>query len=78
MAPANALLDALRVPRQVVVDDQVAELQVDPLGGGFGRDHDGRFVAEVFDEGGALVGGRRIRDPVGARMAFQPRLINLF
>ena len=30
VAPANPLLDALRVPRQVIIDDQVAELRVDP------------------------------------------------
>ena len=33
---ADALLDALRVPRQVVVDDRVAELEVQALGAGFG------------------------------------------
>ena len=78
VAPADALLDALRIPGKVVVDDQVAELQVDPLGGCFGRNHDERFVAEVFDEGGTLIGGGRIRDLVSARMTFQPCPINLF
>ena len=38
---ADALLDALGVPRQVVVDDRVAELEVQPLSAGFGRDEDG-------------------------------------
>src|SRR5262249_29431510 len=33
VASADALLDALRIPRKVVVDHQIAELQVDPLGG---------------------------------------------
>ena len=32
----DALLDALRVPRQVVVDDRVAELEVQAFGARFG------------------------------------------
>ena len=72
VASADALLDALRIPRQVVVDDQIAELQIDPFGGGFGGDHDGRFVAEILDEGGAHIGGRRTRDLVRAGVAFEP------
>ena len=40
MAAADALLDALRVPGQVVVDDQRAELQVDAFGRGFGGEQD--------------------------------------
>ena len=40
MAAANALFDALRVPGQIVVDDQRAELKVDALGAGFGGNHD--------------------------------------
>ena len=38
--PAHALLQPNRVPRQVVVDHQVAELEVDPLAGGLGCDAD--------------------------------------
>ena len=38
VAPADALLDALRVPGQVVVDDGVAELQVEALRSCLGRD----------------------------------------
>src|ERR1700687_1765641 len=78
VAPANALFDALRVPWQVIVDDQVAELQVDPLGGCFGGDHDGRVVPEIFHKRGPLVGRRRIRDVVRGGIAFHPPLINLF
>ena len=47
---ADALLDALRVPRQVVVDDRVAELEVQALGAGFGRDEDLRSVSELVDK----------------------------
>ena len=76
VAAADALLDALRIPGQVVVDDQIAELKVDALGGGLGGDHDGGFVAEVLDERGAHVGGRRAGDAVGAGVLLQPALID--
>ena len=50
MAAADALLDALRVPRQVVVHDRVAELQVQALGAGLGGDEDARARLELVDE----------------------------
>ena len=37
---AEALLDAVRVPRQVVVDHQVRALEVEALAGGVGGDQD--------------------------------------
>jgi len=52
MAPADALLDPLRVPWQVVVDHEGTELQIDPLGAGFRGDHDGRLLAEVIHDSG--------------------------
>ena len=59
VAAADALLDALGVPGQVVVDHQIAELQVDALGGGLGGNQNGGVVAEVFHQGGAHVGAGR-------------------
>ena len=44
---AHALLEPVRVPRDVVVDHQVAELEVDALAGRLGGDHDLRLLAEV-------------------------------
>ena len=38
--PAEPLLDAVGVPRQVVVDHEVGALQVQALAGGIGRDQD--------------------------------------
>ena len=38
VAAADALLDLLRVPWQIVVDDHVAELEVEALGAGTGGD----------------------------------------
>ena len=61
VAAADALLDALRVPGQVVVDDQRAELEVDAFGRRFGGEHDGRLVAEVLDQRGAHVHCARTR-----------------
>ena len=44
----HALLEPVGVPRDVVVDHQVAELEVDALAGGLGGDHDLRSLAEVL------------------------------
>ncbi len=56
VAAADTLLDPLGVPGQVVVDDQVAELEVDALSGRLGGNEDRRIVAEVFDQRGPHVG----------------------
>ena len=53
MAPLDAPLDALRVSRQVVVDDRIAGLQVDPLRGGLGGDQDLSMNDEQGFEGTA-------------------------
>ena len=52
---AEALLQAGRVPGQVVVDHQPAELEVDALAGGFGRDADLLRGAELLLGALALV-----------------------
>ena len=56
VAAADALLDALRVPGQVVVHHQVAELEVQPLGAGLGREEDLRAVAELLHQRLPLLG----------------------
>ena len=66
VAAADALLDALGIPRQVVVHDQGAELQVDAFRPRFGGDHDVALFPEVVHEGGAHVRRARAGDPVGA------------
>ena len=53
VAATDPLLDPLRVPGQVEVDDQRAELEVDPFRPGLGRDHDLTLVPEVVDQGGS-------------------------
>ena len=69
VAAADALLDALGIPRQVVIHDQRAELEVDALRAGFGGDHDAAFLAEIIHKRGAHVGGPGAGDAVGALMA---------
>ncbi len=63
MAAADALLDALRVPRQIEIDDQRAELKVDAFRAGFRRNEDRLAFAEGFDDGGLHV--RRLRAGYG-------------
>ena len=77
VAAADALLDALRIPRQVVVHDERAELKVDALGAGLGRDHDAAFLAEVVHERRTHVGGAGAGDPVGAFVPFEPVGVDL-
>ena len=50
VASSDALLDPLRVPGHIVVDDQIAELEIDALGCGFGCNHDAGLIAEVLDK----------------------------
>ena len=50
VAATDALLDALGIPREIVVDDQRAELQVDTFRPGLGGNHDTAFIAEVIDQ----------------------------
>src|SRR6266540_2362383 len=50
MAPPDPLLDALRVPGQVVVHDRLAELQVQSLRSRFRRDQDSRPGSELVNQ----------------------------
>ena len=50
MAASNALLDALRIPGQIVVDDRLAELQVQTLRAGLRADQDSRTGPELVHE----------------------------
>ncbi len=76
MAAADALLDTLRIPRQVIVHDQIAKLQIDAFGGGFRRDQDRSLIAEVIDQSGAQIGARRTGNAIRPSVHLQPSLIN--
>ena len=53
---ARALFDALGIPRQVIVDDQIAELEVDTLGRRLGSNQDRSFVTKILHQRGAHIG----------------------
>src|SRR5690606_6072288 len=53
VASPNALLDPLRVPRQVIVDYKRAELQVDAFRRRLRGDHDRHVAPEMLDQSGA-------------------------
>ena len=72
MATADALFDALRVPGQVVVDDQRTELQIDTFGAGLGGDHDAAGLTEVVDQGSSGIGAARAADAPGTLVPRQP------
>src|ERR1700674_2884420 len=50
MDTANTLLDSLRVPRQVIVNDRVAELEVQPFGARLCRNEHPRALSELVDQ----------------------------
>ena len=51
MTTANSLFDALRIPGQVVINNQGTELEVDPLGACLGGYHYPPLITKVFDQG---------------------------
>jgi hypothetical protein len=67
MASPDALLDALRVPRQIVIDHCVAKLKVQSLRTGLGGDEDTRDGLELMHQ-------RHPHSHVPARLA-QPQLL---
>jgi tRNA (guanine-N7-)-methyltransferase len=52
--PAHPLLEPVWVPRNVVVDHQVAELEVDPLPRSLRSDHDLGALAKAFFSGNSI------------------------
>ncbi len=78
MAAADALLDPLRVPRQIVIHNHRAELKIDPFRPRFGGNHDLAFFAEVIDQCRAHVGGLGPGDTIRSVMARKPILVDGF
>jgi hypothetical protein len=76
VASPDPLLDPLRVPREVIVHNERAELQVDALSSSLGCDHQRPALAEIVDERLSHVGRPRTGHPVGAAVAFDPFLVN--
>ena len=76
VAAPDALLDTLRIPRQVIVDHKRAELKVDAFGASFGCNHDLATLLEVLDQCCTGVGGLGAGDAVSAFVAFEPILVD--
>ena len=77
MAAADALLDPLGIPRQIEVDDQRAELEVDALGGRLRSDQDRGAVAEMLDNGSLHVHGARAGEPIRSLVLGLPSLVDV-
>src|SRR5260221_14587256 len=73
-----ALLDALRIPRQIVVHYERAELEFDTFRARFCGDHDAAFFTEIIHQRGAQVRRLRTRHPIRAGMLLQPYRVNRF
>ena len=77
MAPTDALLDPLRVPGQVVIHHERAELQIDALGRRFRGDHHRGIVPEMLDKGRAAIHGAGAGDSAGVGVGFNPAVNDL-
>ena len=77
VASANALFDALRIPGKVVIDHEIAELKVDAFGRRFGGDHDGGFIAEVFDQAARMSAPGDPETRSGALILFEPTAVDV-
>ena len=78
VATSDALLNTLGVPREVVIDNHGAELEVNAFGAGFGGDHDLCFVSEPVNECGTHVGCSGAGDAVAVFIFFRPTLVQGF
>ena len=77
VATTDALLDPLRVPRQVVVHHERAELEVHAFRGGLGGNHDRRPLGEFIDQSGTHVGRRGAADALLPLVPLEPILVHL-
>ena len=76
VAAADALLYALGIPGQVIVDYQGAELQVDAFGGGFRGDHNVGGIPEILYQCVAFIRRGGAADPPGIFVFFHPFFVN--
>ena len=76
MDSADALFDPLRIPGQVVIDQQRAELEVDTLGSGFGTDENFSRFSEVINKSGFHVGCFGAGNAAAAFVLLQPVLVD--
>ena len=77
MTPAYALLDALRIPRKIVVDHERTELKVDALRASFGGNEDLRVIAKAFDDGRPDINGAGARKTTAVPVLLDPAFVNV-
>ena len=56
MASPNALLDSLRIPRKIVIDNEIAELKIDSFRRRFGCNHNDSRISKMFDDRRSHIG----------------------
>src|SRR5690606_40421938 len=78
MTTTNPLLYPLRIPWQIVVNNQTAELQVNPFGRGFCGNQNIGMGTEVVNDGGTGIHGTAACYPVCTFMLYKPVVINRF
>src|SRR5882672_6350849 len=76
MATTDALLNALRIPGQIVIDDKTTKLQVDPFCARFGSNHNGGTLPEFLNQSSAYIHTFQASDHVLSGMALEPMAID--
>lgn len=76
VAAANALLNALRVPGHIVVDNQGAELEINTLSSCFRCNHNGGLIPKIVHDGGTTVSGKGTGDLGRAFVFLEPFVVD--
>src|SRR5712691_7657216 len=77
MATTDALLNALGIPGQIVVDDETTKLQVDPFCARFGSNHNGGTLPECLNQSSAYIYTFQAGDHVLSGMALEPIAVDV-
>ena len=73
----SALINALRIPGQIIIHYRRAELQVHPLRRRFRGQHHSGMIPEIFNQCGAAVDGSRTGNASGFNVGFEPLVDDL-
>src|SRR6185437_485659 len=76
MAPTDSLFDSLRIPWQVVVNNQITKLEIDSLCGGFRGNQNRSVVTKMFHKRGAHVSRRGTCNAVCPRVLGEPLFVD--
>src|SRR5262245_14044239 len=72
VATTDALLDALWIPGQIIIDHEATELEIDPFRARFGGNHDGGTLPEFLNQRNAYVHTFRAGEHVLSGMTLEP------